>query len=185
MGKTGWMGVIGIAVVVAMIAVGVARAETIDRVLAVAGGQVITLSDVTAALDLGLVADGSAADRSTDQNTDHIGAALAKLIDRALVLVEVNRYAPPEPADEAIARELAVVRARFPSQQAFGSALERSGITEAHLREIVRENLRIRAYIEQRFTGAESEARRVTLVNEWVAGLRQRADVIDLYATAR
>ena len=70
---------------------GVARAETIDRVLAVAGGQVILLSDVTAALDLGLVSDDGAADR--------VGAALAKLINRDLVLVEANRYAPPEPAD--------------------------------------------------------------------------------------
>ena len=66
---------------------GVARAETIDRVLAVAGGQVIMLSDVTAALDLGLVPEGGAADSGTDRT----GAALARLIDRALVLVEVNR----------------------------------------------------------------------------------------------
>jgi hypothetical protein len=78
-----------------------------------------------------------------------------------------------------------VVRARFPSQQAFESALERSGITEAHLREIVRENLRIRAYMQQRFAGAESEARRLTLVDEWVAGLRRRSDIVDLYATGR
>ena len=73
---------------------GAARAETIDRVLAVAGGQVIMLSDVTAALDLGLVSDDGAADR--------IGAALAKLISRDLVLVEVTRYAPPEPADDDV-----------------------------------------------------------------------------------
>jgi parvulin-like peptidyl-prolyl isomerase len=176
-----------VAGVVAAIAIaaGVVRAETIDRVLAVAGGQVIMLSDVTAALDLGLVPDGGAVDRNTDQNTDQIGAALAKLIDRALVLVEVNRYAPPEPADDAIARELASVRARFPSQQAFASALERSGITEAQLREISRDNLRIRAYIGQRFAGAENEARRLTLFDEWVAGLRTRSDIIDLYATGR
>jgi len=182
MGRTGW---IGIVVCAALIAAGVARAETIDRVLAVAGGQVIMLSDVTAALDLGLVPDGGAADRGTDPNTDRIGAALAKLIDRALELVEVNRYAPPEPADDAIGRELAAVRARFPSQQALESALERSGINEAHLREIVRENLRIRAYVGQRFAGADSDARRSTMVDEWVAGLRKRSDIIDLFATER
>jgi hypothetical protein len=172
-------------VLAAVITISLARAETIDRVLAVAGGQVIMLSDVTAALDLGLVPDGGAANRGADQSIDRVGAALANLIDRALVLVEVNRYAPPEPPDDAIARELAMVRARFPSQQAFESALERSGITEAHLREIIRENLRIRAYVDQRFAGAESGARRSTLVDEWVAGLRQRSDIIDLYATAR
>ena len=167
----------GVAALAIVIMIGAARAETIDRVLAAAGGQVIMLSDVTAALELGLVSDDGAADR--------IGAALAKLISRRLVLVEVNRYAPPEPADAAVEREVASVRARFPSRQAFEAALERVGLTEAHVREIVRENLRIRAYIEQRFAGAENDARRQMLVDEWVAGLRQRADVIDLYATAR
>ncbi|PYR47280.1 MAG: hypothetical protein DMF89_19360 [Acidobacteria bacterium] len=37
-------------------------AETIDRVLAVVAGQIITLSDVTAARDLGLQTPGSATD---------------------------------------------------------------------------------------------------------------------------
>jgi hypothetical protein len=173
--RTRW---IGAALLMTVVAIGGgARAETIDRVLAVAGGQVIMLSDVTAALELGLVSDDGA--------TDRIGAALAKLISRRLVLGEVNRYAPPEPANDAVEREVASVRARFPSRQAFETALERVGLTEAHLREIVRENLRIRAYIGQRFAGAENEARRQMLVDEWVAGLRQRADVVDLYATAR
>jgi hypothetical protein len=168
---------IAAAVLAVVLATGAVQAETIDRVVAVAGGQLIMLSDVTAALDLGLVSDEGAADR--------VGAALAKLIDRALVLVEVNRYAPPEPADDAIEREMAIVRARFPSRPAFDAVLERSGITEAHLREIVRDNLRIRAYIDQRFAGAENAGRRSTLIDEWVAGLRQRADIVDLYATGR
>ena len=153
------------------------RAETIDRVLAVAGGQVILLSDVTAALELGLVSDDGAADR--------VGAALAKLISRNLVLVEANRYAPPEPADADVEKEMAGVRARFPSAAAFNAVFERSGLTDQQLRLILRENLRIRAYIAQRFTGAEDETRRLMLIDEWVAGLRQRSDVVDLYATAR
>jgi hypothetical protein len=167
----------GFVVVAMTLAGGAARAETIDRVLAVAGGQVILLSDVSAALDLGLVSDDGAADR--------VGAALAKLISRNLVLVEANRYAPPEPADADVEKELSAVRARFPSAAAFNAVLERSGLTELQLRVILRENLRIRAYIAQRFTGAEDETRRLMLIDEWVAGLRQRSDVVDLYATAR
>ena len=65
------------------------------------------------------------------------------------------------------------------------SALERSGLTDRQLRVTLRENLRIRAYIAQRFTSAEDEARRLMLIDEWVASLRQRSDVVDLYATAR
>jgi hypothetical protein len=174
-GGQAWL--VAVALVAIALASAPVRAETIDRVLAVAGGQVILLSDVTAALDLGLVSDDGAADR--------IGAALAKLISRGLVLVEATRYAPPEPADADIEKETATVRARFPSAAAFDAALERSGLTDRQLRVTLRENLRIRAYIAQRFTSAEDEARRLMLIDEWVAGLRQRSDVVDLYATAR
>ena len=167
-----------LSAVLVVVALGgaVARGETIDRVLAVAGGQVIMLSDVMAALDLGLVSDDGA--------TDRVGAALAKLINRGLELVEATRYAPPEPNDDAVERELAGVRGRFPSAAAFDGVLQRSGLTEAQLRATLRENLRIRAYIAQRFAGSE-DARRQMLIDEWVAGLRQRGDVVDLYATAR
>ena len=167
-----------LSAVLVVVALGgaVARGETIDRVLAVAGGQVIMLSDVMAALDLGLVSDDGA--------TDRVGAALAKLINRGLELVEATRYAPPEPNDDAVERELAGVRGRFPSAAAFDAVLQRSGLTDAQLRATLRENLRIRAYIAQRFAGSE-DARRQMLIDEWVAGLRQRGDVVDLYATAR
>ena len=111
------------------------RAETIDRVLAVVAGQLITLSDVTAARDLGLeAADGAA---------DPIRAVLSQLIDRELMLAEVDRYAPPEPTAEAVDREVERVRARFPSPDAFDAALARSGIDEQHLRETLRQNLRM------------------------------------------
>ena len=171
------IGLVGFVLLAIALGGAAARAETIDRVLAVAGGQIILLSDVTAALDLGLVSADGAADR--------VGAALAKLISRNLVLVEATRYAPPEPADADVEKELASVRGRFPSAAAFDAVFARSGLTDVQLRLILRENLRIRAYIAQRFTGAEDEARRLMLIDEWVAGLRQRSDVVDLYATAR
>jgi hypothetical protein len=93
--------------------------------------------------------------------------------------VEVDRYAPPEPTADAVDREIDAVRARFPSQAALEAALARSGIDERHLRETLRQDLRIRAYLGQRFNGTEDQ--RLALINEWVAGLRRRADVIDLY----
>jgi hypothetical protein len=186
------------------------RAEVIDRVLAVAAGELIMLSDVTAARDLGLI-DASRA-------PDPIAAVLSKLIDRELVLAEVDRYAPPEPSVAAVDRELQQVRARFRSEQAYEAALARSGIDENHLRETLRQNLRIAAYEEQRFTvpppGDEELARyyrehpqaftrngrveplenvrddavrafvadrRAALIADWTVGLRRRGDVIDLY----
>jgi hypothetical protein len=185
------------------------HAEIIDRVLAVAAGELIMLSDVTAARDLGLVpVRGDAAPERQ---------ILTQLIDRALMLAEVDRYAPPEPDAASVDRELQNVRMRFASPEAFERALARSGINEQHLRGTLREDLRIRSYLEQRFTvaaptendlaayyrdhpdefvragvlqpleqvraaaaAAVAASRRRGLVDEWVAGLRRRAEIIDL-----
>jgi hypothetical protein len=73
---------------------------------------------------------------------------------------------------------VARVRQRFASPAAFDAALARSGIDEKHLRETLRQDLRMRAYLDQRFSIAD---RRVTLIDEWMAGLRRRGGVIDLY----
>ena len=72
------------------------------------------------------------------------------------------------------------MRARFPSPAAFDAALARSGIDEKHLRETLRQDLRIRAYLDQRFTRRRAIAGRRS-IDEWMAGLRRRGDVIDLY----
>ena len=148
-------------------------AETLDRVLAVVGGQVILLSDVTAARELGL--------QEADGTGDPIRVVLNKLVDRELVLAEVDRYAPPEPDARAIDRGVASVRGRFSSPQAFTTTLQRSGIDENHVREIVRQDLRVVAYLNQRFATAGD--RRTQLISDWMAGLRLRGDVIDMYLT--
>jgi hypothetical protein len=166
---------IGIALLVAVFGTGVLHAETIDRLLAVVAGQLIMLSDVTAATDLGL--------ESADGAADPVRAVLSKLIDRELVLAEVDRYSPPEPTAEAVDREVLRVRQRFPSQTAFDSALARSGIDEPHLRETLRQDLRMRAYLDQRFSAAPDQ--RLNAINDWMAGLRRRGGVIDLYLAGR
>jgi hypothetical protein len=204
-----------IAVVVAAVAsASVGAAEIIDRVLAVAAGELIMLSDVTAARDLGLV--------PVPAGGDPIASTLSALIDRELILVEVDRYVPPEPPAEAIDRELEAVRTRFDPPGALAAALSKSGIDENHLRLTLREDLRIRAYEDQRFTvpppsdeelgryyrehpqaftrqgqlvpfdtaradivRLASDDRRKTLIADWVAGLRRRADVTVLYLPGR
>ena len=93
---------IGAWIVVAVLAATGLRAETIDRVLAVVAGQLITLTDVTAAADLGL--------QTSDGAADPVRAVLNKLIDRELVLAEVDRYAPAEPTTEAVSAEILRVR---------------------------------------------------------------------------
>jgi hypothetical protein len=141
-----------------------ASAEIVDRVLAVVAGQLIMLSDVTAVRDLGIIAPAPGG--------DPVGSVLSRLIDRELMLAEA--------AD--IEREVAAVRARFSSQKAFDDTLARSGIDVTHVREIERQNLRLRAYLEQRFNAPENDpSRRQTLIDDWVVSLRRRTTVINLY----
>ena len=118
--------------------------QVLDRVLAVIDGSPITLSDVNAAVRMGLVpAPASKADPARE--------ALEAVIDRRLQLIEVNRYLPPEPPAAAIDARLAETRQRFQTAEAFDAALEESGLTTAELRAAVRDSLRIDSYLEQRF----------------------------------
>lgn len=149
--------------------------EVIDRVLAVVSGDVITLSDVRAALTLGRVQVGDA--------PDPLRVVLSQLIDRALLLAEVNRFAPPEPSALTIDAALESVVARFPSPDTFDATLERLGVDRAFVRDLLREDLLIRAYLDQRFT-AQTVTEQRALVDAWLEGLRRRADIVDQYGDA-
>ncbi len=122
-------------------------AQIIDRVLAVVVGEPLTLSDVTAAMRLGLVTEAAG-------NVDRVQAALNALIERQLQLIEVNRYVPPEPSDVEIDARLALIRARFDSQAALENAMKDTGVTPTLLRARVRDDLRIETYLRQRFGGS-------------------------------
>lgn len=149
-----------------------AAQEVIDRVLAVANGEVITLSDVRIARELGRVQARDSADAER--------AALDELIDRVLVLAEADRFSPPEPAPESVDAGLAAIVTRFGSRLALDAAMGRLGVDVAYVRELVRQDLRLRAYLDQRFT-ADTPEQEQRLVADWLAGLRGRADVENLY----
>jgi hypothetical protein len=144
---------------VSLLAGGIPRAEVIDRILAVVSGELILQSDVAAAREFGISQGARGAPGAADPVDRDV---LSALIDRALILFEVERYAPPEPDAAAVDGELQAVHARFASHDAFELALARAGISEEHLRGTIREELRIRAYLEQRFTVAPSTEAELT-----------------------
>ena len=122
-----------------------ASAEVIDRVMAIVDGHLITLSDVRRAMTLHLVdRDGAPAGEAV---------ALERLIDRMLILQEVERYAPPEPERAALDKQVSDVERRLGNGNLV-SALSDVDASEAWLRQWVRDDLRMRAYIDQRFAGA-------------------------------
>jgi hypothetical protein len=147
---------------------GSSEQELLERTLALVGTQAITLNDVRAAMALGLV-DAKAVPDATSQ-----------LVDRELILREVQRYAPPLPADSAVEAKLAEIRARLPEAAALARVLEQHGFTEARLHAWVRDDLRSEAYLAQRFASASTPGQRRELITDWLFDLRRRTDVVIL-----
>ena len=152
-----------------------AHAELIDRVLAIVAGRVIMLSDVRGFLRLGLITPVRAEDPEIE--------ILTRLIERHLILAEVDRYVIEEPPPETIEQRLVEVQRRFATEAEFRDALAEAGLSEEDLREIVRDDTRTDVYLDRRFAAATQPtdaARRDELIADWVASLSDRSDVIRL-----
>ena len=181
--------------------------QLLDRVVARVNTYAITLTDVNAALALGVV-DGPAG--ATQQET-----ATQRLIDRQLVLSEVARFAPPEPDMAAVDGEMTMMKSRAGAR--LDTVMQATGLDEARLRDIARDTLRIQAYLNQRFGttvqvsdeevalyyrnhGSEFQrngmpipfdeaepaarasaaaARRGATILQWMSDLRQRAEIVE------
>jgi hypothetical protein len=152
-----------------------ARAEIIDRVLAVVAGQPITLSDVNAASSLKLVIPDNG-------RADPIAGVLDRLIQRTLILGEVDRYQPPEPAPEEIERRYAGIVQRAAGEDGLRHVFTVTGFTADQLRRWIRDDLRTETYFNQRF--GTTDPARGRMIDDWVRGLRRRADVTVLYVTS-
>ncbi len=123
------------------------QAQTIDRILAVIDADIITQSDVTGAISLGLVTP------TRSPGEDPLRNALDLLIDRQLTLNEVRRYSPPVPTPAQIETKIDEIRVRL-SAAGLERALAESGLTLEQLRREITENLRIEVYLQQRFGSA-------------------------------
>lgn len=122
--------------------------DVLDRTLALVGGQPITLSDARAAMALGLVV--------TDRAADPIPGVTARLVDRELILREVQRYAPAPPSESAVEARLEEIQQAIAGRSALARILDSHGFTEARLRAWVRDDLRTQAYLAQRFASASA-----------------------------
>ena len=190
------------AVVIGLLGAGGARGQVLDRVVAIVGGQAITLSDVRAARQLQLVATGGGDAEVID-----------RLVVREMMRTEVERFSVSPPSAAEIDAALAAVRARLGANAP--AALDAVGLSESRLRAWIEDDGRITRYLDQRFDVAaqptddevltwyrsrereftkngqpqpfeavRSEVhvrlmaeRRQQLVDEWVAGLRRRTTV--------
>jgi len=162
------------AVAVVMLMVAHARADVIDRIMAVVGGQPITLSEVNAALQFRLVEPPAG-------TRDPLAYALDRLVDRTLMLAEVDRFQPPEPAPVEITTRVDALEGRAGSPAAFDKALSVTGTSREQLRRHIRDDLRTATYLNQRFGANTAERERTEAIAAWLADLRRRTEVTVQY----
>ena len=144
------------------LAVAAASQQVLDRVLARVDASIIMLSDLRAAVALGIV-DAPGED-----------AAFDALLERRVMLAEVARFPAPEPTDEAIAELADAMKQRAGSR--LPSLMESTGLDDASLTALARDTLRIPAYVRQRFGAAATRA--APVVRQWLRAARARATVV-------
>lgn len=153
-----------------VLAASASQADVIDRIMAVVTGQPITLSDVTAARQFGLV-EAPAGTRDT------VAYTLDRLIERTLILAEVERFQPPEPDPVEMTIRIDELERRAGSAAAFEKALGVVGMTRDQLRRYLRDDLRITTYLNQRFGATTAEAERQSAIRTWTSELKRRAQI--------
>jgi hypothetical protein len=133
--------------------------QLLDRVVARVNGAPVFLSDVRAASGFGLIGGGAEAEQTR------------QLVRRQVVLGEVARFPPPEPAAADVAAEVARMKGRVRDAAAFQ---REQGLSEQQVQSMARDTLRIEAYLTQRFGAARPK----DAVEQWMKDLEARADVV-------
>ena len=183
-----------------------AQANVLDRMVAVVNSDVVTLSDLRAARYLKLI---PGADAMTD------GQLIDALIERRLMVAEVGKYTAAEPPAADVSARRKSWEATLLRGTTTSAALASVGMRDAALTAWFRDDLRLSAYLDQRFTAAaqptrqqaqayfqqhtadfvvngvtpefasvEPEVRkrvaaerRASRIADWVASLKQRAEI--------
>jgi len=192
---------------------GASAQQLIDRVVARVNGAAITMTDVRAAIALGIV--------DVMPGDDQIAMAVQQLIDRQLLLAEMARFPPPEPPATDVEKQLAAYKTHAGAQ--LPSIMQSTGLDEQRLRQAARDTVRIRAYLVQRFGTASvvtdeevqqyyaahraeftrdgrvrpledvesdvrqraSAERRGAIIAQWIRDLRGRAEVVEVQGPIR
>ena len=118
-----------------------AAQRVVDRVVARVGERAIFETEVRAALALGVVEARGTGDPQV--------AALDAMIERQLMLTEIQRGTPPEPDPGAVDAEVERLKAWAGAE--LDAIMTRNGVDEMRLRQMARDTLRIQLYLDTRF----------------------------------
>jgi hypothetical protein len=123
-----------------------AYAVTVDRIAAVIDRQVLTVSEVNQMAELRFFP--RAAGRSED---DYRHDILEALIAQALRFRDVERFGAQDIPKDSIEARLVEIQHRFASPAELDAALARAELTPDELRALIKRQLQVEAYIQERF----------------------------------
>src|ERR1019366_10415445 len=123
-----------------------ARAATLDRIAAVIDQQVLTVSEVDQMAEVRFIP--RIAGRSDD---DYHHDILEALIAQALRYRDVERFGAQDIPKDSIEARLVEIQHRFVPPASLDAALLRSELTLDELRALIKRQLQVEAYIQERF----------------------------------
>jgi hypothetical protein len=137
---------VAIVAVIAFVLPSSAHAATLDRIAAVIDQQVLTVSEVDQMAEVRFVP--RIAGRSDD---DYHHDILEALIAQALRYRDVERFGAQDIPKDSIEARLVEIRNRFAVPASLDAALVRAELTLDDLRALIKRQLQVEAYIQERF----------------------------------
>ena len=122
-------------------------AAIVDRIAATVEGEVITVSEVNQLVTLRFLAR-----ERSESDDDYRRRTLEAMIAQALRFRDVERFGAADIPPDSIEARLGELRARFGTDAEFAQALARTELTLDELRALIKRQLQVEAYIEERFS---------------------------------
>lgn len=122
-----------------------AGAVTVDRIAAVVDRQVLTVSEIAQLVEIRFF------HRLSDSEDEYRREVLDALIAQALRYRDVERFGAQDISADAIEARVLEIQGRFSSVGELSAALARAELTPDELRALVKRQLQVEAYIQERF----------------------------------
>ncbi|HEX3109620.1 MAG TPA: hypothetical protein VHU41_11050 [Thermoanaerobaculia bacterium] len=123
-----------------------AQSGTVDRVAAVVDRQVITVSEVNQMVELHFFPRNAG-----ESEDDYRHRILEALIAQALRFRDVERFGAEDIPKDSIEARVTEIAKRFPTPADLDAALKRVELTPDELRALVKRQLQVEAYVQERF----------------------------------
>jgi len=122
-------------------------AVTVDRVAALIDRQVLTVSEVSQMVELRFFPR-----KSGQSDDDYRHEVLESLIAQVLRYRDVERFGAQDISKDAIEARLHEIAARFAAPAELAAAAIRAELSQDELRALVKRQLQVEAYIQERFS---------------------------------